>query len=1087
MRRARQWEHNRVAGESPDLSGVYRIRMDVDAGGGIPDLLETLRRNPNVEYAELSHVISICRQPDDPEYNRQWGMEKIAAPDAWETCRGSDDVVIAVIDTGVDYAHRDLQSNVWCNEAELHGAPGEDDDDNGYVDDVHGYNFVYNNGDPNDDHGHGTQVAGIAAAVGNNGLDVAGVCWTARIMVLKILDAAGDGASADAAPAIYYAVANGADVISMSWGSEEDSRVIEDAIAYARRQGVIVVAAAGNEGSDTPFYPAAYPDVLAVAATDSSDRRHFLSNYGDWVDIAAPGRDILSLRAGGVASLATDGVYTVVVSGTSMATPHVTGACALLLAANPLLAIEEVERIVLSTGDPIAAGICASNSRLNVGRAMHAAVPSEGAVRFDQPAYAKGDEIGVLLADGDLGGTGTQSVSVVTDGGDEEEVTLAETLNASGVFRDVVGSESGGPRPGDGRIQAEHGERIVVRYLNADDGSATAGQWIEAYAHADYQAPALTEQTVEIRGATARIELLTSEPTRAEIRYADTQDGPFSLNVKDAELSGRHAITIGKLTAATTYYFLVALADEAGNEAIVDNEGRYYSFEIGDDFAGFRVPSVYPTIQAAIDDAWDGDTVWVADGTYWGEGNIEIDCGGKAISVRSENGPQSCIIDCRQEGRAFSFCGGEGKDSVLEGFTITNGGNVDYGGGIRCTGSSPTIRNCIFRKNSADECGGGLCNTYGSHPIVIGCTFENNTCVVKRVAGSGGGMANLQESSPTVEDCTFAGNSASLTGGALANFTGGNARVTRCVFNGNSGEQGGAIDSRSSRPVFSRCVFSGNSAKTAGAMSISENSDVVVSNCIFSGNLAERTGGAILVGKSAALMVNCTISGNQAGQKYGGVVSSGGGVLRMEDCILWGNVDTANGSGVEPAQIARDRGEIVMGYCCVEGLTGTLGGIGNIGADPLFVDVANGDHHLRTQGRRWDDVQSRWTRDSDTSPCIDAGNPGRSLGDEPAAAPGDPNSPPGTNPRVDMGAYGGTAEASVAPTHWMLLADITNDMRVDWLDLAHLAADWATFGENRPGDLSRDGATGGADLVLLGTQWRERAEPAGSAQEAVDN
>ena len=224
-------------------------------------------------------------------------MDKIAGPEAWEICHGSDDIVIAVIDTGVDYNHRDLQGNIWCNEAELNGATGVDDDGNGYIDDLHGYNFAYNNSDPMDDNGHGTHVAGIIAAVGNNGLDVAGVCWNARIMSVKILDAGGDGVTADGASAIYYAVANGADVISLSWGSEEDSQVIKDAVAYARRQGVLVVAAAGNEGADISFYPASYPGVIAVAATESNDKRWYLSDYGDWVDIAAPGRDILSLRA----------------------------------------------------------------------------------------------------------------------------------------------------------------------------------------------------------------------------------------------------------------------------------------------------------------------------------------------------------------------------------------------------------------------------------------------------------------------------------------------------------------------------------------------------------------------------------------------------------------------------------------------------------------------------------------------------------------------------------------------------------------------------------------------------------------------
>ena len=1053
--------------------------MDAGAGDRIRDVLETLRRDPDVEYAELSHTISICVQPDDPEYGKQWGMEKIAAPEAWEICRGSDGVVIAVIDTGVDYNHRDLQGNIWCNEAELKGVPGVDDDGNGYIDDIRGYNFVYNHSDPNDDHGHGTHIAGTIAAVGNNGLDVAGLCWNARIMALKMLDAGGDGTSADAAPAIYYAVANGADVISLSWGSDEDSQVIRDAIAYAWRQGVLVVAAAGNESSNTLFYPAGYPQVIAVAATESNDKRHFLSNYGDWVDIAAPGSAIVSLALTDMSLATGRDSFTATLSGTSMATPHVTGACALLLAANPFLTSEEVEKMLLLTGDPIAAGICASNARLNVGRAMRAAVPPEGAVRFDQPVYAANDEIEILLADWDLRDTGTQAVPIVTDGGDSEQVTLVETEEAKGVFRGVVASERGEAAPGDGRIQAQNGQRIVARYLDA------AGQWVEAQTLADYQAPVLLEQTVQTRGPTARIELTTSEPTRVEVRYANTRDGPFTRKVKDAELSERHSIRVAGLTRGTRYYYALVLVDRAGNETIADDDGRYYSFDIGGNLVGFRVPSEYPTIQAAIDDAWTGDTVWVADGTYSGEGNIEIDFGGRAITVRSENGPQSCIIDCRGKGRAFFFQSGEGKDAVLEGFTITNGGGVDHGGAVRCVASSPTIRNCILVKNSADLYGGGMCNSYGSSPLVVNCAFEENSCSSSRLVGYGGAMANMQNSSPAVQDCTFTANSAN-SGGGMANVDDSSPRVIRCAFNGNFAARfGGAAGNwDNSRPVFGQCVFAANSARDGGAaMCNRDKSGVTLASCILSGNLADHDGGAMRVLGGTATLTNCTVSGNEAGRRYGGLVSTAGGTLRLQNCILWANVDERNGPGSELAQVASDGGEVAMEYCCVQGLTGSLGGIGNIGSHPLFVDPNNADYHLRTQGLRWDEGQARWTHDSETSPCIDAGNPGRALGDEPMAAPSDPNNRPVANVRIDMGAYGGTAEASMAPPQWMLLADITNDRRVDWLDLTHLAADWATTGESRPGDLSRDGAISGADLMLLGNEWRHKAgsTTAGSA------
>jgi subtilisin family serine protease len=1040
-------------------------------------LLDAYRRHPDVEYAEVSRVVSICVEPGDPLYAKQWALAKIAAPEAWNTCQGSGEIVVAVIDTGVDYSHRDLQGNLWYNEAELHGVAGVDDDENGYVDDIHGYNFAYNNSDPLDDHGHGTHCAGTIAAVGDNGLDTAGVCWRARIMSLKILGSDGDGTTADAAPAIYYAVANGADVISMSWGGDEESRVLKDALAYARGQGVMVVGAAGNGDTDAPFYPAGYPDVVAVAATDSSDKRWYLSNYGSWVDIAAPGREILSLRAAGTSSGTAEDAYTARSSGTSMAAPHVTGACALLLAANPFLTCDELEQMLLSSGDAIAAGICASNSRVNIAKVLRAAVPARGAVRLDRAAYAEGDEIVVLLADWDLRGAGTQSVLMETGGGDAEETILAETAEAKGVFRAVFPSERGQARPGDGRLQVEHGDRIVVRYLDGGDGSGGVPRWAEALARADYEAPAIVEQTVETRGPTARIEVTTNEPTRAEIRYGRTMGGPLTLRAKDPNLSDRHAIRLAGLTLRAKYYFIIVVTDEAGNERIADNAGQQYSLTAGADFAGFLVPSVYPTIQAAIDDAWDGDTVRVADGTYGGDGNIEIDFGGRAITVRSENGPQSCIIDCRGEGSAFCFQSGEDGQAVLDGFTITNGGDTEYGGAICCVASSPTIRNCILTKNSAELYGGGLCNLYGSHPLVVNCTFQGNTCSLSRSVGRGGGIANRHGSSPTIEDCTFIGNSAAYSGGGLANYDGSSPRVTRCTFRGNSTRHvGGAVGNwDEGHPVFTQCIFSDNSADDDGGGMCNEAGSVVtLANCIFHGNRTEREGGAMTNHEAAVRLTNCTIAGNLADRSCGGIWSSAGGELRLENCILWANEDRDNDADPEPAQVTAAAGDVVVEYCCVQGLSGVLGGMGNIGSDPLFVDPNSEDYHLQSQGWRWDVGQGRWTYDSVTSPCIDAGNPAWPLGAEPRSVPEDPNLLLAANVRIDMGAYGGTAEASMAPPQWALLADVNNDCLVDWRDLARLAEDWAA-GQGRCSDLSRDGAVGAPDFVLLAVQWRHEA------------
>lgn len=1067
------------ADDGPEPGGVYRMQVDLAAGQTVQELLGAWRRNPDVEYAELNHVVSACVRPDDPQYAKQWSMEKIAAPEAWDTCQGGEQVIVAVIDTGVDYNHRDLHQNMWCNEAELNGSPHVDDDDNGYVDDVYGYNFAYSNSDPIDDQGHGTHCAGIIAAVGDNGLDIAGICWTARIMAIKILDAEGNGTSADAVPAIYYAVANGADVISMSWGGEDESQAVKEAMAYARRQGVLIVAAAGNEGTSTPFYPAAYPGAIAVAATESSDKRTYGSNYGDWVDIAAPGRDILSLWPTDSAG----GALTSRMSGTSMAAPHVAGACALMLAADPLLTCDEVDQIVLTTGDTIAKGICASNSRLNVAKAMRAVVPAQGVVRFDRPTYAEGDEIGVLLADWNLRGSGTRCVDVGTDGDELEELILTETPEAKGVFRGTIAGEQGGARPGDGRVQAHDGERLVVRYWNLTYGGGGSVQRVEGYAHADYQAPTLVQQSVEMRGMTARIELTTSEVTRAQVRYSRLAEGPFTLTADDGELSDRHSVKIAGLRPGTKYYFMVSMTDRAGNEAVADNEGQHYSFETSGEFTGFRVPSVYPTIQAAVDDAWDGDTVWLADGAYSGAGNIEIDFHGRAITVRSDNGPSSCIIDCQRQARAFYFHSGEGKESVVEGLTIARGGNVDCGGGVQCVGSSPTLRNCVFRDNSADSYGGGLYNAYGSSPTVIGCTFEGNACSTLRSAGSGGGVANRHDSHPTLQDCTFSGNAANEAGGGIANLDTSVARVTGCLFVGNTsrGSGGAVYNEGESRSEFTTCILYANSAdEDGGGLYCGENSETALSGCILSGNCTDRDGGAVTVMQATLSAINCTISGNAALRRHGGVESRDGATVRLENSILWGNMDKSGGAGAESSQVAAGGGTVTADYCCVQGLAGDLGGLGNIGDDPLFVDAASVDFHLCSQGWRWDSARSGWTYDSRTSLCIDAGNPARPLGEEPVTSPSDPNALSGTNVRIDMGAYGGTSEASMAPPQWMLLADLTNDRRVDWLDVASLAADWATAGEARPGDLSRDGAVGGGDLVLLGVQWRHEADSTAS-------
>jgi len=325
------------------------------------EVLDLLADSTLTEYAEPHFIYEAMRTPDDyGDY--LWGLHNTGASggvvgadmnafDAWDISTGSG-VIIAVIDTGLDVTHPDIAPNLWTNPGEVPNN-GVDDDNNGYIDDVHGYDFVHDDGNPDDREGHGTHVAGTAAAKGDDGYGVVGAAFDAKIMGLKFLDRGAGGYSSMAAAAIHYAVNHGADVINASWGGYGQSTAIRNAIAYARSQGVIVVAAAGNEGNDNDgsgLYPASYTldNIISVAASDRRDRIASFSNFGrNTVDLAAPGVSIVSTVPG------ADWGY---MDGTSMASPMVTGVVALMRSAAPNASIAEIRDALLGSTAPLAAG-----------------------------------------------------------------------------------------------------------------------------------------------------------------------------------------------------------------------------------------------------------------------------------------------------------------------------------------------------------------------------------------------------------------------------------------------------------------------------------------------------------------------------------------------------------------------------------------------------------------------------------------------------------------------------------------------------------------------------------------------------------
>ncbi len=301
---------------------IIRLRVPT---GQVSQTVYLLNRSPEVIFAEPNYILHAqVITPSDPGWPSQYGPIKIQAPQAWEITTGSISVTIAIVDTGVDLNHPDLAEKIWNNAGEI-PSNGVDDDANGYLDDWRGWDFANNDNNPQDDYGHGTHVAGIAAATSNNGIGITGVAWGARLMSLKILDQSGNGTNADLALALHYAVDNGAQIINLSVGDPPPDPVMEEAVNYAYTHGAVVIAAAGNSGAAGVYYPGAYANAIAVAATDANNKVALFSSYGLEVDLAAPGSSIYSTYwiSGTGSTFAT-------LSGTSMATPHVSGVAALL-------------------------------------------------------------------------------------------------------------------------------------------------------------------------------------------------------------------------------------------------------------------------------------------------------------------------------------------------------------------------------------------------------------------------------------------------------------------------------------------------------------------------------------------------------------------------------------------------------------------------------------------------------------------------------------------------------------------------------------------------------------------------------------
>jgi len=415
------------------VSGLTLVKLP--EGQKVADALSKFEGKGEFLYVEPNYKIKLCSTtPSDPNFVQQWAMHNtgqnggtpdadIDGPEAWDIIHDACDIIVAVLDTGIDRTHPDLVANMWVNPGEIPGNGINDDgnyDSEGHplIDDVYGWDFADNDADPSDYYPHGTHVAGIIGARGNNGIGVAGICWNVKIMNLKIFPAySNNGFIADAISAIDYAIDKGAKVLNNSWSSGYYSQPLKDAIDDANDAGVLFIAAAGNADEDeygnpidndgsypSPTYPASYDcnNIISVMATNHNDQPTYYSNYGyTRVDLAAPGGEqFYSGDPGGILSTVPGNAYEFY-QGTSMAAPHVAGACALVWAAHPNLTHLQVKDAIMQSVDHLTSlsGLCVAGGRLNLFNAVHAVTGSPIYLTQTDDANAGGVKSGDYIDD----------------------------------------------------------------------------------------------------------------------------------------------------------------------------------------------------------------------------------------------------------------------------------------------------------------------------------------------------------------------------------------------------------------------------------------------------------------------------------------------------------------------------------------------------------------------------------------------------------------------------------------------------------------------------------------------------------------
>ncbi len=884
------------------VPGLALVKLP--AGTDVQAARVAFQATPGVQYACPDFIRTPLLTPNDSRFAQLWGLNNtgqtggtvdadIDAPEAWNLTTGSKQMIVAVIDTGVDYTHEDLAANMWVNTAERNGAQGVDDDGNGYVDDIYGYDFGEGDSDPMDEYGHGTHVAGTIGAVGNNNLGVAGVNWNVRIMALKVayaVEGSDEPGLLDSAiiEALRYSVRMGAKVTNNSYGGYGYDPALYDAILASQQAGQLFVAAAGNEQNNNdnfPAYPASFDlaSIISVLATNPFDQITYYSNYGKTsVDLAAPGGEMYSEGdARGILSTVPGNGYEFY-QGTSMASPHVAGACALVWSLSPTMTAAEVKQIILGSVDPLdnLKDLCVTGGRLNLYKAALSVeiedviAPTPNPAQWDIEPAATGLKHIVMKATAATDAAGVQYYfecienSALNSGWQDEPLyILGDTAQE--------------------RALLAEGTTYTFRFKARDksDNQNETG-WSES------------KQTTTASG----VDTLPPAPNPPRWKAAPRALGNLRLGMEAVTAYDENGVEYffdcveasegnpddydsGWLTVP--YYFTPLVpGGVAGKEfrfviyvrQAVGEGGELPKTDPSEPISGGyttkpvtrHVPSAaYPTIQSAVDASRSGDTVLVHPGLYR-ETNIVVD--GKAITIRSLNPDNpdvvsQTVIDCEdiwdfwfnEPRRAFVFRN-VGRNTILAGLTIRNGVAVDdpeyYGSSLALNtsvypvgipgrdakggaiylgdyaGASPILRNCVFQNCRAH-------GQFGTH----GMNAPNVNTGPGRPGAPGGDGGNayggaiyaVSGSAPLIQGCTFLGCSA----------VGGNAG------NGGNGSDGGGVPDS----VDQSDGFDGGDGGDAGKGGCAwggaiyfENGcapeliDVVVSNCYIQVGEAGRGG-----------------------------------------------------------------------------------------------------------------------------------------------------------------------------------------------------------------------------------------------------